>query len=79
MKTFQKIIYWLMLVTLIVAITGDLITKNYTTLTWKINTLVWFGAAWIADLRCNKLQKTIDEISDYVNSQFESEAKDSEN
>jgi hypothetical protein len=67
MKTYQKIIYWFMLVILAVAITTDIVNHDYKSTNWKVNTLLWFGAAWIAELRCIKLQKVIDEVNQYVN------------
>jgi hypothetical protein len=67
MKTYQKVIYWGMLIILAIAITTDVVNHDYKSTTWKINTLLWFGAAWIAELRCIKLQKVIDEVNEYVN------------
>ena len=67
MNKVQKIIYWLMLIILVIAITTDVVTNEYKSNTWKVNTLFWCLTAWLAEARCAKLQKTIDEINQYVN------------
>ena len=67
MYKFQKVIYWLMLIILVIAITTDVVTNDYKSTTWKVNTFIWFLVAWIAEARCAKLQKTIDKINQYVN------------
>jgi hypothetical protein len=65
MKTYQKIIYWGMLIILAIAITTDVVTNDYKSTNWKINTLIWVCAAWVAEARCVKLQKIIDGNRDY--------------
>ena len=71
MSKFQKVIYWLMLIILVIAITTDVVTNDYKSTTWKVNTLIWCLTAWIAEARCAKLQKVIDGTRDYPRVQVE--------
>jgi hypothetical protein len=71
MNKVQKIIYWLMLIILVTAITTDVVTNDYKSTNWKVNTLFWCLAAWLAEARCAKLQKIIDGTRDYPSIQVE--------
>jgi hypothetical protein len=52
-----------MLVTSLIAITTNLIVGDYDKSVRVIGTLLWVGVAFMAELRCIKLQKQIDKLN----------------
>lgn len=63
MTKLSKFIYGIMLVASLTTITTNLITANYSTAMMAFGTLCWVGVAFMAELRCDKLQKQIDNLN----------------
>ena len=63
MTNLSKFIYAMMLVTSLIAITTNLIVGDYDKSVRVIGTLLWVGVAFMAELRCIKLQKQIDKLN----------------
>jgi hypothetical protein len=52
-----------MLAVSLTTITINLMTSNYNTVIMATGTLCWVEAAFMAELKCIKLQKQIDELN----------------
>ena len=63
MTKLSKFIYAMMLVASLTTITTNLIAGDYDKAMMATGTLLWVGVAFMAELRCNKLQKQIDELN----------------
>jgi hypothetical protein len=63
MTKLSKFIYAFMLVVSLSAITTNLIAGDYDKVVRVTGTLLWVGVAFMAELRCIKLQKQIDELN----------------
>ena len=63
MTKLSKFIYAMMLVVSLIAITTNLIAGDYDNAVRVTGTLLWVGVAFMAELRCIKLQKQIDELN----------------
>jgi hypothetical protein len=63
MTKLSKFIYAMMLVASLTTITTNLIAGDYDKSIMATGTLLWVGVAFMAELRCNKLQKQIDELN----------------
>ena len=63
MTKLSKFIYAMMLAVSLTTITINLMTSNYNTAIMATGTLCWVAAAFMAELKCIKLQKQIDELN----------------
>jgi hypothetical protein len=63
MKKLSKFIYGMMLFASLTTVTTNLIAGNYDKAIMATGTLLWVGVAFMAELRCIKLQKKIDELN----------------
>lgn len=63
MTKLSKFIYGIMFVASSTTITTNLITSNYDKAMMAFGTLCWVGVAFMAELRCDKLQKLIDKLN----------------
>jgi hypothetical protein len=63
MTNLSKFIYAMMLAASLTTITVNLITSDYNTVLTATGTLLWVGAAFMAELKCIKLQKQIDKLN----------------
>jgi hypothetical protein len=61
MTNFSKFCYGAAVFTSALTITMSLIEKNYHLASWAFNTLCWSGAAFFLELKCDKLEKKIEE------------------
>ena len=62
MTKLSKFIYAMMLIASLTTITTNVITADYGKAMMATGTLLWVGVAFMAELRCDKLQKQIDEL-----------------
>jgi hypothetical protein len=63
MTKLSKFIYGMMLFASLTTVTTNLIAGNYDKAIMATGTLLWVGVAFMAELRCIKLQKQIDELN----------------
>lgn len=63
MTKLSKFIYVMMLIASLTTITTNLIAANYNNAMMAFGTLAWVGVAFMAELRCVKLQKQIDNLN----------------
>ena len=63
MTKLSKFIYGMMLFASLTTVTSNLIAGNYDKAIMATGTLLWVGVAFMAELRCIKLQKQIDELN----------------
>jgi len=63
MTKLSKFIYGIMFVASFTTITTNLFAADYSTAMMAFGTLCWVGVAFMAELRCDKLQKQIDNLN----------------